>query len=109
ARLRAERASVAAQLASLGKALKAEKSGLRILAHGAWVCPVQGPHAFSNDWGNPRSGGRRHKGNDIFAATGTPVVAPVAGTVTQRTGGLGGNAVYVRGVDGNTYYGAHLS
>jgi murein DD-endopeptidase MepM/ murein hydrolase activator NlpD len=109
ARLRAERARITAQLASLGKAMKAQKSGLRVLARGAWVCPVQGPRAFSNDWGNPRSGGRRHKGTDVFAPIGTPVVAPVGGSVTQRTGGLGGNAVYVRGVDGNTYYGAHLS
>ncbi|HUR76384.1 MAG TPA: peptidoglycan DD-metalloendopeptidase family protein [Acidimicrobiales bacterium] len=108
-RLRGERAAISRELAGLGKALKVQKSGQRVLARGAWVCPVQGPRAFSNDWGNPRSGGRRHKGNDIFAPTGTPVVAPVAGSVTQRSGGLGGLAVYVRGVDGNTYYGAHLS
>jgi murein DD-endopeptidase MepM/ murein hydrolase activator NlpD len=108
-KLRGERARIAQELTGLGKAMKAAKSGTRILARGAWVCPVQGPRAFSNDWGNPRSGGRRHKGNDIFAPTGTPVVAPVAGSVTQRSGGLGGLAVYVRGVDGNTYYGAHLS
>jgi murein DD-endopeptidase MepM/ murein hydrolase activator NlpD len=109
AKLRAERARITAQLASLGKAMKAQKSGLRVLARGAWVCPVQGARAFSNDWGNPRSGGRRHKGTDVFAPYGTPVVAVVSGSVTQRTGGLGGNAVYLRGVDGNTYYGAHLS
>ena len=109
AKLRSERARINAQLVSLGKAMKSQNAGLRVLAHGAWVCPVQGPRAFSNDWGNPRSGGRRHKGNDIFAPYGTPVVAVVAGSVTTRTGGLGGNAVYLRGVDGNTYYGAHLS
>jgi murein DD-endopeptidase MepM/ murein hydrolase activator NlpD len=108
AKLKAERARVSAQLASLGKAMKAQKTGLRVLARGAWVCPVQGPRAFSNDWGNPRSGGRRHKGTDVFAPYGTPVVAVVSGSVTQRTGGLGGNAVYLRGSDGNTYYGAHL-
>jgi murein DD-endopeptidase MepM/ murein hydrolase activator NlpD len=108
AKLRGERARISQELAALGTALKAQKSGQRILARGPWVCPVQGPHAFHNDWGNPRSGGRRHKGTDIFAPAGTPVVAPVAGSVTQRTGGLGGNAVYVRGIDGNTYYGAHL-
>lgn len=111
-KLRGERARISQELASLGRALKAQRtatrSGTRILARGAWVCPVQGPRAFSNDWGNPRSGGRRHKGTDIFAPSGTPVVAPVAGTVTHRSGGLGGLSVYVRGVDGNTYYGAHL-
>lgn len=108
-KLRAERAGLVAQLASFGKALKAQKSGLRVLARGAWVCPVQGPRAFSNDWGNPRSGGRRHKGNDIFAPTGTPVVAPVGGSVAQHNSGLGGKSVWLRGSDGNTYYGAHLS
>lgn len=109
ARAKAQRAALNSQLASLGKAMKAAKSNSRILAKGPWVCPVQGARAFSNDWGNARSGGRRHKGTDIFARTGTPVVAPVAGTVSTRNGGLGGLAVYVRGVDGNTYYGAHLS
>ncbi len=108
-RAKAQRAALNSQLASLGKAMKAAKSNSRILAKGAWVCPVQGAKAFSNDWGNPRSGGRRHKGTDIFARPGTPVVAPVAGTATTRNGGLGGLSVYVRGVDGTTYYGAHLS
>lgn len=109
AQAKAQRAALASQLAGLDKAMKAAKANSRILATGAWVCPVQGARAFSNDWGNPRSGGRRHKGTDIFARSGTPVVAPVAGSVTTRTGGLGGNAVYLRGRDGNTYYGAHLS
>jgi murein DD-endopeptidase MepM/ murein hydrolase activator NlpD len=108
-RLQAERAAVAAQLASLGKALKAQKVGLRVLATGPWVCPVQGPHAFSNDWGQPRSGGRRHKGNDILAPYGTPTVAPVSGSVVDHDSGLGGKSWWLHGADGNTYYGAHLS
>jgi murein DD-endopeptidase MepM/ murein hydrolase activator NlpD len=109
AKQRGQRAALMAQLAAYGKALKSERNAMRVLARGAWVCPVQGPRAFSNDWGNPRSGGRRHKGNDIFAPTGTPTVAPVSGTVTTHNSGLGGKAFYLRGVDGNTYYGAHLS
>ena len=111
--LREQRAAISRELVSLGRVQRAERTSQRtsqrVLARGAWVCPVQGPRAFSNDWGNPRSGGRRHKGNDIFAPTGTPVVAPVSGAVTQRNGGLGGLSVYLRGADGNTYYGAHLS
>jgi murein DD-endopeptidase MepM/ murein hydrolase activator NlpD len=109
AKLRAQRAGLMSQLASLGKAMKAQKNGLRVLARGAWVCPVQGAHAFSNDWGQPRSGGRRHKGTDIFAPYGTPVVAPVSGSVADHDSGLGGKGFWLRGRDGNTYYGAHLS
>jgi len=108
-KLQAARASATAQLNALGKAIKAQRTGLRILATGAWVCPVQGARAFHNDWGDARSGGRSHKGTDILSPRGTPVVAPVAGTVTTRSGGLGGLAFYLRGSDGNTYYGAHLA
>lgn len=79
-----------------------------VIASGNWVCPVQGPHAFSNDWGQPRSGGRRHQGNDILAPRGTPVVANVAGSVNRHTSSLGGLSYYLRGNDGITYYGAHL-
>jgi murein DD-endopeptidase MepM/ murein hydrolase activator NlpD len=77
-------------------------------ATGSWMCPVQGPHAFSNDYGAPRGGGRRHQGNDILAPRGTPVVANVSGRVNQHNNGLGGISYYLHGDDGNTYYGAHL-
>ena len=52
---------------------------------GDWICPVQGPRAFSNDYGAARGGGSGHMGNDILAPKGTPVVANVSGVVTQRT------------------------
>jgi murein DD-endopeptidase MepM/ murein hydrolase activator NlpD len=73
------------------------------------ACPVAGPHTFSNDWGNPRGGGtRRHQGNDIMAPSGTPVVAPVSGTISRwRSGGAGGIAMYLWGSDHNEYYFAH--
>jgi murein DD-endopeptidase MepM/ murein hydrolase activator NlpD len=80
-----------------------------VIASGAWICPVQGAHAFSNDWGQPRPGGRSHQGNDILAARGTPIVANVAGDVSPNQSGRGGNSYYLRGVDGNTYFGAHMS
>ena len=81
----------------------------RVIGSGDWICPVQGGVSFTNDWGTPRSGGRGHKGTDMFAARGTPVVAPVAGSVWYQSDPLGGLAAYVNGNDGNTYYNAHLN
>jgi murein DD-endopeptidase MepM/ murein hydrolase activator NlpD len=73
-----------------------------------WLCPVAGPRWFSDSWGAPRPGGRKHLGTDVFAHRGTPVVAPVGGTVTHRPGKVAGLAFYLEGDDGNVYYGAHL-
>ncbi len=75
----------------------------------AWLCPVQGPRQFADSWGQPRPGERRHEGTDVFAHRGTPVVASVAGLVEQVSGARAGRAYYLRGDDGNTYYGAHLA
>jgi murein DD-endopeptidase MepM/ murein hydrolase activator NlpD len=72
-------------------------------------CPVAGPHYVTNSFGAPRGGGtRRHQGNDIMSPKGTPVVAVVSGSVSRRTGGLGGNAYYLRGAGASFYY-AHLN
>jgi peptidoglycan LD-endopeptidase LytH len=76
---------------------------------GAEVCPVRGALAFTNDWGQPRSEGRTHKGTDVFAAHGTPAVAIVSGTVSDASGGLGGISVDLKGDDGVRYYYAHLA
>lgn len=82
--------------------------GARLAIDGK-MCPIAGPITHVNDWGNPRSGGRTHKGNDIFAALGTPNVAIVDGTIQHTSGGLGGTGIFLHGVDGNAYYYAHLS
>jgi len=79
------------------------------IATGDWVCPVQGPVAFVDSWGAPRSGGRRHQGVDMMASRGTPVVAPVSGNVSHRGNSLGGLSFYLNGDDGHYYYGTHLS
>jgi septal ring factor EnvC (AmiA/AmiB activator) len=77
-------------------------------------CPVVGAVAgrdFSNDWGYPRSGGRTHQGNDIFANQGVPVVAIQGGVVTRTQPvdqGLGGITVTYRTGDGSEWYNAHL-
>ena len=75
--------------------------------------PVQG--ATAKDW-NPQSfwyypwgRNRVHKGIDIFAKAGTPVVAPTAGFILF-TGELsmGGNVVYMIGPKWRFHYFAHL-
>jgi peptidoglycan LD-endopeptidase LytH len=79
------------------------------LSSANWTCPVNGPRAFGDTWGAPRSGGRKHQGVDMMSPHGTPLVAVVAGSVKFSTNNLGGNAVWLTGVDGNKYYYAHLS
>ncbi len=73
-----------------------------------WLCPVQGFVGFADTWGAPRSGGRTHQGVDLIGARGLPLVAVVDGFVQQKVNRLGGNSVWLSGVDGNKYYYAHL-
>jgi len=79
------------------------------IAFGSFVCPVQGPVAFSDTWGAPRSGGRAHKGVDMLSPRGTPTVAPVSGTVSHRGNSIGGLSWHLNGDDGHYYYGTHLA
>jgi murein DD-endopeptidase MepM/ murein hydrolase activator NlpD len=92
---------------SSGASVRSAPSGP--IAHGAFVCPVQGPVAFSDTWGAARSGGRAHKGVDMLSPRGTPVVAPVSGTVSHRGNSLGGLSFHLNGDNGHYYYGTHLS
>jgi murein DD-endopeptidase MepM/ murein hydrolase activator NlpD len=110
ARRKAEAALARSGGGSRGGGSRADEPGSgQVIGSGDWICPVQGAVSFRNDWGEPRSGGRSHKGTDMFAAMGTPVVAPVAGSVWYQTEGTGGKSAYVNGNDGNTYYETHLS
>jgi murein DD-endopeptidase MepM/ murein hydrolase activator NlpD len=72
------------------------------------VCPVRGAVSFIDSWGYPRHQGP-HKGVDLMAASGTPDVAVVSGTVTYKEGGTSGLGAYLQGDDGNLYYYFHLS
>ena len=74
-----------------------------------WFCPT-GPHSapFSDTWGAPRSGGRRHQGVDMIGAMGTPLYAVVDGVAQAKSNNLGGITIWFTGTDGNKYYYAHL-
>ena len=76
------------------------------------LVPVDGVRVseVADTWGGPRSGGRRHEGQDLFAPVGTPIRSATDGWVWrigERT--LGGRTVTIVGGAGRRYYYAHLS
>jgi murein DD-endopeptidase MepM/ murein hydrolase activator NlpD len=73
--------------------------------------PVQGvrPAQLIDSWGSPRPGGRSHRGIDIFAPRGRPIVSTTRGiVVTVGHNLLGGRIVRVFGPGGQWHYYAHL-
>jgi septal ring factor EnvC (AmiA/AmiB activator) len=77
--------------------------------YGLLTCPVRGPVSFTDTWGDPRPGGRKHKGVDILAPYGTPDVAVTPGRIVFNSGPREGLGVYLYSDNGNTYYYFHLS
>ena len=77
-------------------------------APGAHAFPVAGPHTYGDTFGEPRKG-YSHQGQDVLAAEGTPVVAPVAGTITSTDNQPRAAGYYVveKGADGHDYFFAH--
>ena len=76
------------------------------------VCPVAATVRHSNDWHAPRSGGRLHQGNDVFAPYGTVLLAIEDGVVDKSSdveSGLGGITLWIRGSSGTRWYYAHNS
>jgi murein DD-endopeptidase MepM/ murein hydrolase activator NlpD len=80
---------------------------LKVPGGSGWVCPVEGARYF-NDWGFPRGDSRYHEGNDLFAERGSPVRAPVSGTLELIQGTVGGLQFNLYGSDGIEYLGSHL-
>ena len=73
-------------------------------------CPVDGPVAFSDTWGAPRSGGRRHTGQDLVARTGTPLVAVKDGWIKWPDyNSIGGYTIRLRTSNGTEYLYAHMN
>ncbi|HEX2986557.1 MAG TPA: M23 family metallopeptidase, partial [Chloroflexota bacterium] len=113
ARAAASRAADARRPPAKAPAKPAAKRNAAV-AGAKWVFPVQGPNSFSHSFGAPRYAGgyHTHKGVDIMAPRGTPVVAVTAGVIRSTSPverGLGGITIHLRGSDGNVYYYAHLS
>jgi murein DD-endopeptidase MepM/ murein hydrolase activator NlpD len=74
------------------------------------VFPVYGQAWYSDSYGAPRADTGWHHGIDIFAPTGTPLLAVADGTVfSVGWNNLGGNRLWLRDKDGNKFYYAHLS
>jgi peptidoglycan hydrolase CwlO-like protein len=110
-KLKTQRAKeIAAEKARLAAIAASQHSGGPAIGGVLLVCPVDPPHAYSDDFGAPRYAGgfHLHAGNDILAPRGTPIRAPFPGTATDASNGLGGLSVEVTGAAGYVYN-AHLS
>lgn len=82
--------------------------GLSSAATPGFICPFPNS-SFIDTWGAPRSGGRVHKGVDMFGAWDARLIAVASGRIITRSGGLGGLAVWLQADYGVSYYYAHLN
>ena len=65
--------------------------------------------SLRSDFGDPRSNGRTHIGNDLIAVRGTPIVSPTSAVVLRTGVGAGeGNYVYTANPGGETFVYMHL-
>ena len=101
-------------LPKLGTAYRHPFVAMRLIAAPApRVLPVPvdgvGRRQLRDTWNGPRSGGRQHRGIDIFARRGTLIRSTTRGIVaTVGTNSLGGRIVRVLGPGGEWHYYAHL-
>jgi murein DD-endopeptidase MepM/ murein hydrolase activator NlpD len=80
------------------------------LTAGGYVFPVYGPTSFSDDFRAGRADTGWHHGNDVFASLGAPVLAVGDGTLfSVGWNTIGGNRAWLRDLQGNEFYYAHLS
>jgi len=101
---------VKASEADIASRLQRQRQISRAGQRGIYACPMGVPYHFRDTWGAPRSGGRSHKGVDMFAPYGGEVYAITDGRILRHSSsGLGGLGLYLRGDDGNVYYYAHLA
>lgn len=73
--------------------------------------PVAGYTWYQDDWAAPRwvPYFHMHEGTDLFARSGTPVIACANGVVSKlMNGSIGGVSIWLRADDGTVYYYGHL-
>jgi murein DD-endopeptidase MepM/ murein hydrolase activator NlpD len=89
---------------------RAVPAGILPVDTDGYVFPVVGTPSYGDDYGAPRAVTEWHHGNDLFAPTGTPILAVADGTLfSVGVNTLGGNRLWLRDERGNTFYYAHLS
>lgn len=78
------------------------------VASASGVFPVAGPYTYGEPFGAPRKG-YSHQGQDIAAAAGTPIVAPLAGTIRTAAyqASAAGEYLVLDAADGSSYFFAH--
>lgn len=111
-RVVAAQADAAVKMATVQRGLQGIGTATAVGPVGAsgFAFPVALPHNFISSFGFPRSGGRLHQGNDLFAPYGTPLFAAERGVVGKvGTNSLGGIKLWISGASGTSYYYAHLS
>lgn len=104
------RVVVAADVSASGPRLRVLPAAVPAPALGALptAFPVQGAHDYGTAV-NGFGGGRGHKGQDILAACGVPIVSALAGTVTlTRFQERAGNYVVIKAADGTSQAYMHM-
>ncbi|HVF12818.1 MAG TPA: peptidoglycan DD-metalloendopeptidase family protein [Actinomycetota bacterium] len=105
---------VEGSLRATGKEYEAVRAEVEKRKSG-FAFPVKAPYSYSNSYGAPRMEGTKyyhsHEGTDIFALSGTPILAVVDGVLENvGTAPLGGIKLWLRSPGDNwSYYYAHLS
>lgn len=93
-------------LSALPHTVAAQVSAVRTM-----IFPVIGAVTYYDDFGNPRSGGRTHEGNDLMGKKMLPLVAAVDGTIinVNYPEESWGYSVTIRDKDDFTYHYLHMN